>query len=65
MYGVIFPTDNMKEFLKLPAKLKVFGKMDRLKEEVKAEVESVKRDGMKGIGRKEHQKVRIIHPMMN
>ena len=42
IYGGIIPTDNMKQFLRLPAKLKLFNKVVRTKEEVKAEVEATK-----------------------
>ena len=42
VYGGIIPTENMIAFLKLPSKLKLFGKMDRLREEVRGEAEATK-----------------------
>ena len=42
IYGGIVQTDNMKQFLRLPAKLKLFNKVVKTKEEVKAEVEATK-----------------------
>ena len=42
VYGGINPSDNMKKFLALPSKMKVFGKFDILKEEVKSETEATK-----------------------
>ena len=42
VYGGIEPSDNMIKFLRLPSKLKTYGKFNRLNEEIRSEAEAVK-----------------------
>ena len=45
VYGGIVPTDNMVAHLKLPLTLKLYGKIDRLREEVCGEADATQKIG--------------------